>query len=177
MIARCGLRTRLRDARSGAGLAGAARPLQRHQGCRDSDAASRGRGAAPDERPASADLARPRGAQRAGQAVACPAAPAEAGVAPNAAALACSTRCPQLDLPAPTAAAAPESITRCRGRPPPLAFEVASWPSLQTPLLLAERAAHLTARDLSVEPCGPGRFRSPRAGLARAGRRQGYRPR
>ena len=46
--------------RSGAGLAGAARPLRRHQGRRDSDAASRGRGAAPHERPASADLARPR---------------------------------------------------------------------------------------------------------------------
>ena len=103
MIARCGLRTRLPDARSGAGLAGAARPLRRHQGRRDSDAASRGRGAAPHERPASADLARPRGAQRAGQAVACPAAPAAAGVTPNPAALARQPRCPPLDLPATTA--------------------------------------------------------------------------
>ena len=103
MIARCGLRTRLPDARSGAGLAGAARPLRRHQGRRDPGAASRGRGAAPHERPAGADLARPRGAQRAGQAAACPAAPAAAGVTPNPAALARQPRCPPLDLPATTA--------------------------------------------------------------------------
>jgi hypothetical protein len=81
MIAHCGLATRLPDARSHAGLAGAARPLRLRQGRRDSDAASRGRRAAPHQRPANTDLARPRGAQRAEQAVAFPAAPAAAGVA------------------------------------------------------------------------------------------------
>src|SRR5512133_490993 len=101
MIARCGLRTRLPDAYSRAELAGAARPLRRGKGRRDPRAASRGRGAAPHERPASADLARPGGAQRAEQADACLIAPAAAGVTPNPAALACPARRPPLDLPAP----------------------------------------------------------------------------
>ena len=43
MIACCGPRTRLPDARSRAELAGAARPLRRRQGRRDPDAATRGR--------------------------------------------------------------------------------------------------------------------------------------
>ena len=102
MIARCGPRTRLPDARSRAELAGAARPLRRRQGRRDPDAASRGRRAAPHQRPANTDLARPRGAQRAEQAAARPAAPAAAGLAPNPAALARPARRPTLDLPAPT---------------------------------------------------------------------------
>ena len=102
MIARCGPRTRLPDARSRAELAGAARPLRRRQGRRDPDAASRGRRAAPHQPPASADLARPRRAQRTEQAAARPAAPAAAGDAPNPAALARPARRPPLDLPAPT---------------------------------------------------------------------------
>src|SRR6476660_5664832 len=64
MIARCGPRTRLPDARSRAGLAGAARPLRRGQARRDPDASARGRGTAPHEHPADTDLARPRRAQR-----------------------------------------------------------------------------------------------------------------
>ena len=102
MIARCGLRTRLPDARSRAELAGAARPLRRRQGRRDPGAASRGRGAAPHQPPPDADLARPRRAQRAEQAAARPAAPAAAGLTPNPAALARPARRPPLDLPAPT---------------------------------------------------------------------------
>ncbi len=103
MIARCGPRTRLPDARSRAGLAGAARPLRCRQGRRDAHAAPRGRRTAPHQPATSAHLARPRGAQRAEQAAACPATPAAAGLAPNPAALARPTRCPPLDLPAPTA--------------------------------------------------------------------------
>src|SRR3954468_21353352 len=68
----------------------------------DPDVASRNRGAAPHQRPATADVARPRSAQRTEQTAAAPAAPAAAGVAPNAAALARPARCPTLDLPAPT---------------------------------------------------------------------------
>jgi hypothetical protein len=102
MIARCGLRTRLPDARSYAELAGAARPVRRREGHRDLDAASRGRGAAPHEHPASADLARPRRAQRTEQAAARPTAQDAACLTPNAAALARPTRRPTLDLPAPT---------------------------------------------------------------------------
>jgi hypothetical protein len=59
-------------------------------------------GAAPHERRAGADLAGPRPAQRAEQTAACLSAPAAAGVTPNPAALARSTRRPPLDLPAPT---------------------------------------------------------------------------
>ena len=55
MIARCGPRTRLPDARSRAGLAGAARPLRRGQARRDPDASARGRGTAPHEHPADTD--------------------------------------------------------------------------------------------------------------------------
>ena len=102
MIARCGPRTRLPNARSHAGLAGTARPLRRRQGRRDPHAAPRGRRAAPHQPATSADLARPRGAQRAEQAAARPATPAATGLAPNPAALARPTRCPTLDLPAPT---------------------------------------------------------------------------
>ena len=57
MIAQCGLSARLPDARSRAEPARAARPLQRRQGHRDSDAAPRGRGPAPHQRPASGELA------------------------------------------------------------------------------------------------------------------------
>jgi hypothetical protein len=53
-----------------------------------SDAASRGRRVATQQRSASADLVRPRRAERIEQAAARPAAPAAAGVAPNAVALA-----------------------------------------------------------------------------------------
>src|SRR5689334_13787910 len=102
MIAGCGLRTRLPDVYSGAELAGAPRSLRRGKGRRDPRAASRGRGAAPHERPASAHLARPRHAQRAEHAAACLIAPAAAGVSPIPAALARSTRRPPLDLSAPT---------------------------------------------------------------------------
>jgi hypothetical protein len=59
MIARCGLPTRLPDTRSRAELAGAARPIRRREGRRDSDAASRGRRAAPHQPTASTHLARP----------------------------------------------------------------------------------------------------------------------
>ena len=100
MIARCDPRTRLPDACSRVELVGATRPLRRCQGRR---AAARGRGAAPHERPASADLARPCRAQRAEQAATRPTAPDAAGVTPNAAALARPTRCPTLDLPTPIA--------------------------------------------------------------------------
>jgi hypothetical protein len=48
MIACCGPRTRLSDARSRAELASAARPLRRRQGRRDPDASARGRGTALD---------------------------------------------------------------------------------------------------------------------------------
>src|SRR5829696_7035070 len=102
MIAPCGLRTRLPDVGSRAELADAPRPLRCGKGRRDSDAASRGRGAAPHEHPASADLARPRRAQRAEQVVAYLAVPAATGVTPNVAALARPARRPTLDLPAPT---------------------------------------------------------------------------
>ena len=68
MISRCGLPTRLPDARSHAELAGAARPFRRGQGRRDPRAASRDRRAAPQQLPASVDLARPRRTQRAEQA-------------------------------------------------------------------------------------------------------------
>src|SRR5689334_17095949 len=102
MIAQRGPRTCLLDARSPAVLAGAARPLRYRQGRRDPDPAARGRRAAPHEHPADADLARPRGTQRAQQAAADPAAPDAAGVTPNAAALARPTRRPPLDQPAPT---------------------------------------------------------------------------
>src|SRR6476661_9082454 len=103
MIASCGLPIRLPDARSRAELAGAACPLRRGQGRRDPGAASRGRRAAPHQLPANADVARPRGAQRAEQTAAYPAAPVAASDAPNLAALARPTRRPPLDLPAPTA--------------------------------------------------------------------------
>jgi hypothetical protein len=56
----------------------------------------------PHQRPAPADLARPRRAQRTEQTAAAPAAPAAAGVAPNTAALARPACCPTLDLPAST---------------------------------------------------------------------------
>src|SRR6476660_4781860 len=88
MIARCGPRTRLPDARSHAELAGTARPLRHRQGRRDPHAAPRGRRVAPRQHPANTDLARPRGAQRARQAPARPAAPAATGLTPNPAALA-----------------------------------------------------------------------------------------
>ena len=102
MIARYGPRTRIPDARSRAELADAARPLRYRKGRRDSDPASRGRGAQPHQHPASPDLARPGSAQRTEQAAASPAAPAAAGVTPNPAALARPTHHPPLDLPAPT---------------------------------------------------------------------------
>jgi hypothetical protein len=102
MIARCGLRTRLLDSRSPAELAGAPRPLRRGEGRRDPDATTRGRGTAPQQRPADTDLARPRHTQRAEQVAAYPAAPTAAGLAPNLAALAPPARRPPLDLPAPT---------------------------------------------------------------------------
>jgi len=78
-------------------------PSDAAKGRRNPRAAARGRGAAPHERPASADLARPCRAQRAEQAATRPAAPDAAGVTPNAAALARPTRCPTLDLPTPIA--------------------------------------------------------------------------
>src|SRR6185437_5030759 len=99
---RCGPRTRLPDARSPAGLAGAARPLRRGQARRDPDASARGRGTAPHEHPADTDLARPRRAQRTEQTAARPAAPGAAGLAPNAIALAPPARRPP-DLPPPIA--------------------------------------------------------------------------
>src|SRR3954471_15768926 len=102
MIARCGPRTRLPDARSRAELASAARPLRCRQGRRDPDASARGRGTASHEHPAETDLARPRRAQRTEQTAARRAAPGAAGVAPNPIALAPPARRPPLDLPAPT---------------------------------------------------------------------------
>ena len=102
MIASCGLTTRVPDARSRAGLAGAARPLRRRQGRRDPDAAPRDRRAPPHQPPPEDVVARPRRAQRAEPTAAHPTAPAAAGDAPNAAALARPARCPTLDLPART---------------------------------------------------------------------------
>src|SRR4051812_8140242 len=99
MIACCGPRTRLSDARSRTELAGAARPLRRRQGRRDPDASARGRGTASHKHPAKTDLARPRRAQRT---AARRVAPGAAGVTPNPAALATPARRPPLDLPAPT---------------------------------------------------------------------------
>src|SRR5262245_35543711 len=118
MIARRGPATHVPDARPRAELAGAARPLRRGQGHRDPHAASRGRGAAPHQRPAHADLARPRRAQRAEQAAAYPATAGAAGVAPNPAALARPPRRPPLDLPAPTSGPTtlwvPKTVSRPR---------------------------------------------------------------
>jgi hypothetical protein len=102
MIACCGPRTRLPDARSRTELAGAARPLRRRQGRRDPDASERGRGTASHKHPAETDLARPRRAQRTEQTAARRVAPGAAGVTPNPAALAPPARRPPLDLPAPT---------------------------------------------------------------------------
>src|SRR4051812_29033165 len=102
MIACCGPRTRLSDARSRTELAGAARPLRRRQGRRDPDASARGRGTASHQPSAETDLARPRRAQRAEQAAARRVAPGAAGLTPNPAALARPARRPPLDLPAPT---------------------------------------------------------------------------
>jgi hypothetical protein len=102
MIACCGSRTRLSDARSRAELASAARPIRRRQGRRDLDASARGRDTASHEHPAEPDLARPRRAQRTEQTAARRAASGAAGVAPNTIALAPPPRRPPLDLPAPT---------------------------------------------------------------------------
>src|SRR4249920_1915240 len=102
MIARCGPRTRLPDARSRAELAGAARPLRHRQGRRDPHAATRGRGTTPHEHPTETDLARPHRAERTEQTAARPAAPAAAGLTPHPAALAPPARRPPVDLPAPT---------------------------------------------------------------------------
>jgi hypothetical protein len=88
MIACCGSRTRLSDARSRAELASSARPIRRRQGRRDPDASARGRGTASHEHPAETDLARPCRAQRTEQTAARRAAPGAAGVAPNTIALA-----------------------------------------------------------------------------------------
>jgi hypothetical protein len=102
MIACCGPRTRLPDARSRTELAGAARPLRRRQGRRDPDASTRGRGTATHQPSAGPDVARPRRAQRAEQTAARRIAPGAAGLTPNPAALAPPARRPPLDLPAPT---------------------------------------------------------------------------
>ena len=91
----------LSDARSRAELAGAARPHRRRQGRRDPDAASRDRRAAPHQPSPEDVVARPRRAQRAEQAAACPTGPGAAGVAPDAVALARPARRSTLDLPAP----------------------------------------------------------------------------
>jgi len=95
MIARRGPRTRLPDARSHAGLAGAACPLRHRQRRRDPHAAPRSRRAAPHPPATHTHLARPRSAQRAEHTAPSPAAPTAAGLAPNAAALARPTRCYQ----------------------------------------------------------------------------------
>src|SRR5690349_12695094 len=102
MIAGCGLTTRVLDVRSRAGLAGPAHPLRRDQRHRDPDPPTRIRRAAPHQPPPEDVLARPRRAQRPEQTVGRPVAPATAGLAPHAAALAPPARHPTLDQPAPT---------------------------------------------------------------------------
>jgi hypothetical protein len=102
MIARCGLATRVLDARSRAGLAGPAHPLRRGQGRRDPHSATRSRRAAPHQPPTNPHLARPRRAQRPEQTAARAAAADAAGLTPHVAALAPPARRPTLDLPAPT---------------------------------------------------------------------------
>ena len=88
MIAGCGLRTRVLDARSRVGMAGPARPLRHDQRRRDPDPPTRSRRAAPHQPPPIDALARPRRTQRTEQTAARPVAPATAGLAPHAAALA-----------------------------------------------------------------------------------------
>src|SRR3954452_1502805 len=102
MIARCGLATRLPDARPRAELAGAAGALRRRQGRRDPDPATRGHRATPYQPSPDDVVARPRRAQRTEQAATCPAAPGADGVTADAAALARPARRPPPDLPAPT---------------------------------------------------------------------------
>src|SRR3954451_4577116 len=101
MIARCGLATRLSDARPRAELAGSVRPLRRDQGRRDPHTAARGRRAAAQQ--SSPDVvARPQPAQRTEQAAACPTPSGAARVTAHAAALARPTRRSPLELPAST---------------------------------------------------------------------------
>jgi len=83
MIARRDLETRVLDARSRAGLAGAPCPLRRR-----ADATARGRRAAPHQPSPEDVVARPCRDQRPEQAAACDAAPDAAGVTPHTAALA-----------------------------------------------------------------------------------------
>ena len=73
MISRCGLPTRVPDARPRSELAGAARPVRRRQGRRDPRAAARGRRAAPTQPAPDTDVARPGVPQRLRQAAAHPA--------------------------------------------------------------------------------------------------------
>src|SRR5688500_7874467 len=100
MISRCGLPTRVPDARARAELVGAARPLRRSQGRRDPRPASRSRRAAPTPPSLEADLGRPRPAQRVEQTAAPAGAPAAAGVTENPAALARPPGRSPLDLSA-----------------------------------------------------------------------------
>jgi len=102
MIAGCGLRTRVLDARSRVGMAGPARALRHDKRHRDPDPPTRSRRAALHQPPPKDVLARPRRTQRTEQTAARPVAPATAGLAPHAAALAPPPRRPTLDLPAPT---------------------------------------------------------------------------
>src|SRR3954466_14800783 len=88
MIARRGPRTRLPDARSRAGLDGAAPPLRRREGRRDSAAAPRGRRASPHQPAPEHVVARPRRAKSPDPTAARAAAPDAAGLIPHAAALA-----------------------------------------------------------------------------------------
>src|SRR3954454_19001609 len=99
MIARRGLATRVLDARSRAGLAGAARPLRRREGRRGPDTAARGCRAAPHQSSPEDVVARPCRAQRPEQSAARAASADAAGVTPHAAALARPPPHPALDLP------------------------------------------------------------------------------
>jgi hypothetical protein len=102
MIGHCGPPTRLPHARTHTELARAARPIRHGQGRRDPGAASRGRGAAPSQSALATNVGRSCVLQRFGQAAARTGTAAPAGLATNAAALACPARRPPLDLPATT---------------------------------------------------------------------------